>query len=357
MRDARRMEKNPSPKVSEVYSGLVLRQGNGILNWTGVVKVLPERLDWPAHWKEHRDVFVCSQSDLFHEDVPYEFIGRVFSAMWNYSWHTYYILTKRPERLLALLENDPPEGLRDFNSTNFPHVVVGISAEDQAAAEERMPLLVRVPLASTQRFVSAEPLIGAVDLTRWIHQIGWVIAGGESGSHARPMHPNWARSLRDQCDEAGVAYHFKQWGEFAPEAIAHERQLVAFQDHDTTLYRAGLPKAGSKTPSITMQEDDTRLYRIGRKKAGRVLDSQYWNARPGDDYGPTDAPHPLGTEVTITDAGEEYNGLVAVVSTIQPDNPEDKEFGGEEAAYYVSIDGREIEQAFSYWQLQPEAQS
>ena len=265
MRDARRMESNPNQKVSSVYSGLVVKQGNGLLNWTGVVKTLPERLEWPAHWKDHRDVFVCSQSDLFHEDVPDEFIGRVFSAMWNYNWHTYYVLTKRPERLLKLLQERPPEGLQDFNSTNFPHVIFGISAEDQKAANERMPRLLQVPLAPTQRFVSAEPLRGPVDLSIWIDQIGWVIAGGESGTHARPMHPDWPRLLRDQCCDADIAYHFKQWGEFVPESIAKERQLVAFTDHDAKLYRAGESKAGKGTPTVI--QGDTTFYRVGRRKA------------------------------------------------------------------------------------------
>ncbi len=134
MRDARRMERNPNPKISDIYSGLVIKQANGILNWTGTVKTLPERLNDPAHWKGRRDVFVCSQSDLFHEDVPSEFIGRVFSAMWNYAWHTYYVLTKRPERLLNLLQENPPDGLRDLNATHFPHVFIGVSAENQETA-------------------------------------------------------------------------------------------------------------------------------------------------------------------------------------------------------------------------------
>lgn len=352
MRDARRMGSNPNRKVSEVYEGLVEKQANGLLNWTGVVRELPERLDWPGRWRDHKDIFVCSQSDLFHEGISDEFIGRVFSAIWNYNQHTYYVLTKRPERMLRLLEEKPPEGLRDFNSTNFPHVIFGISAEDQKAAEARMPLLVQVPLTPTQRFVSAEPLLGPLDLSQWIDQIGWVITGGESGKHARPMHPQWPKSLRDQCEEANIAYHFKQWGEFLPEGLAHERLPIPYTDpqSNTLLYRAGKAKAGKGTSSII--QDGMTCYRVGRKKAGRVLDGEYWNARPRADYGPIYAGYPLDTKVTITDAGQEYNGLQAVVSTIQPidDNPE---FDGEEATYYLSIDGQEITQAFSYWQLQP----
>ena len=329
MRDARRMESNSNPKISRVYSGLVMKQANGLLNWTGTVKTLPERLSDPAHWKEHRDIFVCSQSDLFHKDVPADFIGQVFSAMWNYSWHTYYVLTKRPERLLALLQEDPPEGLRDFNETNFPHVIVGISAEDQAAAEKRLPLLTQLPLPADQLFVSAEPLVGALDLARWIDRIGWVIVGGESGKHARPMHPDWAKGLRDQCVASGTAYHFKQWGEWFTER----------------------PERG-KPETCTL--DSTTFYRIGRRRAGRVLDGQYWNARPGADGGPTYAPHPLHAEVTVNEsAGPERSGVVGIVTTVRPDDPAAREIDGEEASYWISVNGRELPQAFSYWQLEP----
>lgn len=363
MRDARRMGSNPNPKVSSVYSGLVEKQPNGLLNWTGVVRELPQRLNWPAKWHEHRDIFVCSQSDLFHDSVSDEFIGRVFSAMWNNPQHTYYVLTKRPERLLALLSKTPPDGLQDFNSANFPHVIFGISAEDQKAANERMPLLVQVPLHPTQRFVSAEPLIGKLDLSRWIKEIGWVIAGGESGSSAKPMFTEWPRLLRDQCEAANVAFHFKQWGEYLPEPLAKEHQPIAYTEGSTLLYRAGSPKATAKTPVI-IGSDGTQYYRVGRKKAGRVLDGEYWNARPGKDVGPVPAPHPIGSTVMVTDTasrgngfvGGTYDGLIGTIEIIQPDDPDDQEFAGEEATYYLQVteagETRHIQQAFSYWQLE-----
>lgn len=308
MRDARRMESNPNPKISSVYSGLVTKQNNGILNWTGIVKTLPKRLNTPAEWKEHKDVFVCSQSDLFHKDVPAEFIGQVFSSMWNYAWHTYYILTKRPERILELLVKNAPEGLPDLNATNFPHVIIGISAEDQTAAEQRLPLLTQLPLPASQLFVSAEPLVGPLDLSKWIKRIGWVIAGGESGKHARPMHPSWPRSLRDQCEEANVAFHFKQWGEFLPEELATEKQAIAYTEQDTMLYNVGKAKAGKNTLTIT--QDETTYYRVGRKKAGRILDGMYWNARPGQNKSPILASHLIGSTVTAVNTGAEYNSLV-----------------------------------------------
>ena len=344
------MESNPNPKISRVYSGLVTKQANGLLNWTGTVKTLPERLNDPAHWKEHRDIFVCSQSDLFHKDVPDEFIGQVFSAMWNYAQHTYYILTKRPERVLELLEGTPPEGLADFNSTNFPHVLVGISAEDQAAAEKRLPLLTQLPLASSQLFVSAEPLIGPLDLSKWLDRLGWVIAGGESGKHARPMHPDWPRHLRDQCEEARVSYHFKQWGEFTPELPGAEAEKI--EEANGPLYRLKPSKARKSVPTLT--QDGTTFYRVGRRKAGRILDGQYWNARSGADDGPTYAPHPLHGEVTVNESAEPaYSGIVGIVTTIQPNDAAAREIDGEEASYWITAGGRKFPQAFGYWQIRP----
>jgi protein gp37 len=348
MRDARRMESNPHPNISSVYSGLVMRQGNGLLNWTGTVKTLPERLDWPANWREHRDVFVCSQSDLFHPDVPDAFIGEVFSRMWNYNWHTYYVLTKRPERLLALLEQDLKTGLADFNSAHFPHVMVGISAENQATANTRLPLLTQLPLASSQLFVSAEPLIGPLDLSEWLNRLGWVIAGGESGKHARPMHPNWPRKLRDQCQEAGIAYHFKQHGEWTTEPPGREAEMIT--ERGSTLYQ--LKPVRTRKPVLTTTQERTTLYRRGRRTTGRVLDGYYWNARPGKNTKPIPAPHALGTTVTVQNC--EFAGMKGTITIICPDDPEDCEFPGEEATYFLSSeDGNRIQQAFSYWQLQP----
>lgn len=351
MRDARRMGSNPNPKISEVYNGLVVQQKNGLLNWTGAVRELPERLDWPARWREHRDIFVCSQSDLLHEDISDEFIGRAFRAMRDYSWHTYYVLTKRPERLVELLSETPPEGLEDFNSTNFPNVIVGISAEDQKAADTRMPLLVQVPLDATQRFVSAEPLIGPLDLSQWLHDIGWVIAGGESGKYAKIMHPPWPRLLRDQCNEADVAFHFKQWGEWTPTLPLTDVAIISDQG---TRYHIRTHNTRAISPRALIHEDIT-FYRLGRKKTGRILDGEYWNARPGEDTAPIFAPRPLGTPVVINaNAGPEWDGTRGIISTIQSDEDEDQEVDGEEVTYYVTANGSEFAQAFGYWQLTPE---
>lgn len=354
MKDARRMGSNPNPKVSAVYNGLVEVQTNGLLNWTGMVRELPERLDWPSKWPEHRDIFVCSQSDLFHEDISDEFIGRAFSAMWNYSWHTFYVLTKRPERLVKLLQETPPDGLQDFNSTNFPHVMIGISAENQKAAEERMPYLLQMPLDPTQRFVSAEPLIGSLDVSQWRHGFGWLIGGGESGLHAKPMHPAWPRLLRDQCDEAEILFHFKQWGEWSPFPPSPDPEVKKL-DGGGTLYQMKPLIAKTKLP-LTTTIDGMTMYRVGRRQAGHVLDGVYWNARPGhDNTDPMYAVHPLGTSVCIDEcAGPRCARLHGVITTIRSlDEAQVIELDGEEVDYYLTVNGQELEQAFGYWQLVP----
>ena len=186
------------------------------------VQCHPDRLEQPLHWRKPRRVFVDSMSDLFHEDIPAEFISSVFEVMEKCPQHTFMILTKRPERMLALLKiwSQAIEYIRPL-----PNVWLGVSVEDQKAADERIPLLLKTPAALL--FVSCEPLLGPVDLldingallSWWkacgvegvdAGDISWVIAGGESGPEARLMHPDWARSLRDQCQSSGVPFFLKQ---------------------------------------------------------------------------------------------------------------------------------------------------
>lgn len=213
----------------------------------------PDRLDKPFKWKKPRRVFVNSMSDLFHEQVPDDFIEQVFSVMALADRHTFQVLTKRPERMARLLADDGfaeavtyVEGDEGYGHLPWPlpNVWLGTSVEDQRAADERIPHLLRTPAAV--RFLSCEPLIGEVWIDRYLwfsgpstagpwkdalgrHRggggiggqmmsaresgdIGWVIAGGESGPGFRPMDPDWPRSLRDQCVAAGVPFFFKQWG-------------------------------------------------------------------------------------------------------------------------------------------------
>lgn len=179
----------------------------------------PDRLTIPIRWKKPHRIFVNSMSDLFHPDVPVGFITDCFEVMAACPHHVFQILTKRPRRMLDMLEK------------SSPNVWLGVSCEDQTTANERILLLLQTPAAV--RFISAEPLLGPIDLTALsdhslprpasrnalqrpvcssLECLDWVIAGGESGPGARPMHSDWVRSLRDQCVAAAVPFFFKQWG-------------------------------------------------------------------------------------------------------------------------------------------------
>ncbi len=155
-------------------------------------------IDIPKKWRRPRRIFVNSMSDLFHEDIPKEFITRVFASMCDSPQHTYQILTKRPDRLLELSHDLP---VRDF-------IWLGTSVEN-SRYKHRIEILRKVDTPT--RFLSLEPLIGdlgELDLTG----IHWVIAGGESGPRSRPMNPDWVRGIRRQCETQGVPFFFKQWG-------------------------------------------------------------------------------------------------------------------------------------------------
>jgi protein gp37 len=198
------------------------------------VTLRPERLDQPLRWKKPRRIFTNSMSDLFHDSVPDEFIAEVFAVMALAKQHVFQVLTKRHGRMRSLLNG------RDFRTAvqraalvrvggrapwlvepwwPLANVWLGVSVEDQKWADIRVPALLDTPAAV--RFLSCEPLLGPVDLDRWLtwpsdgsirHDLDWLICGGESGHGARPMHPDWARSLRNQCAAAGVPYFFKQTG-------------------------------------------------------------------------------------------------------------------------------------------------
>lgn len=261
-----------------------------------------DRLGEPLRWKKPRKVFVCSMSDLFHEDVPNEFIDYVFAVMGRSQQHTFILLTKRPERMREYLQAGRyqqilniayrlkyrPEGLgKGIDNPKdmrwWPNVWLGVTAENQQRADERIPILLQIPAAV--RFVSIEPMLGPVDLTgirfdrntimnvlegcginrlspcqsipnAFCEKINWVICGGETGPGARPMHPEWMRSVRDQCRDAGVPFFFKQWGEWNPD-------------------NKGICR-GIRTQKL----EGVVLYRIGKKAAGRSLDGETWDEMP-----------------------------------------------------------------------------
>ncbi|MDF2621439.1 MAG: hypothetical protein K0S00_4098 [Xanthobacteraceae bacterium] len=383
MRQAARIERM---QPGSHYAGTVQPSKAGPV-WTGKVALAPEHiLTQPLRWRRPRRIFVNSMGDLFHESVPDEWIDRVFAVMALTPQHTYQVLTKRSARMRAYLAAaDTPERAfsaamrqvpvtRDISAVEkfapgerpssyfpwpLPGVWLGVSTEDQRRADERVPDLLATPAAI--RFVSAEPLLGPLDLTRvgnlssiraafpevvareerkrprsgdgsvsgfQIEAVGsaqssieffqtpdhmggfsaasprrfprldLVIAGGESGPNARPMHPDWARSLRDQCAAAGVAFFFKQWGEWLPgqnevyPGFKDGRRVAHWQDGGWGPRAASRPDANYVTwaPDGTMHRGERKAgnyfevaawaQRIGKKAAGRLLDGVEHNAMP-----------------------------------------------------------------------------
>ena len=287
------------------YRGLVV-QGEPTKDgftpeWTGEVRCHPEALDEPLRWKKPKTIFVCSMSDLFHSQVPWEFIGKVFDVMAASPRHTYQVLTKRPGRMAHFAEHIWPKQANQAHRTTRPlawggtweatwppNVWAGTSLEQEWDGQrhlvKRLDCLARVP--AKVRFVSVEPMLGPVDLTRWLlggvdmtnwswpeegpSIISWVIVGGESGPGARPMHADWARSLRNQCQEAGVPFFFKQWGQWGP-----------FRDNGPlppNCHYIGLD--GAIRIGDYEADTDGCMGRGGKKAAGALLDGREWREMP-----------------------------------------------------------------------------
>ena len=193
MRMAARLEAMGQTKYTKTT-----RISGGRAKWTGHLVIDEKSLNTPFKWHSGRMIFVNSMSDIFHDTIPFEFLRSVFSVMQETPRHTYQVLTKRAENLERLAPRLPWA----------PNVWMGVSIES-ADYVWRIDHLRRTP--ANTKFVSLEPLLGPLENLD-LHGIDWAIAGGESGPRARPMHPEWVRSIRDQCLEAGVAFHFKQWG-------------------------------------------------------------------------------------------------------------------------------------------------
>lgn len=266
------------------------------------VKLHPDRLKQPLHWRKPRKIFVCSMGDLFHGWVPTEFIAVVFSIIATAKIHTFQILTKRPERMEALLksstfkdsiggqvahylpERAPKHWYHDPHKFQWPlpNAWLGTTVENDKHTD-RIESLFRTPAA--KRFVSIEPMLGPIDLTR-VHSVNgiwsvlsntgddwqrsgakldWVIVGGESGPKARPMNPDWVRSIRDQCQAAGVPFFFKQWGEWL-----HESQFT----NDEQLNK------GLSSKRVDDSGGHFQFVRVGKKAAGRELDGRTWEEMP-----------------------------------------------------------------------------
>jgi protein gp37 len=300
LRDSHRLAGNPNPKIHEVYNGLTEKK-NGVVRWTGKVKLVRDRLDQPLRWKRPRKIFVNSMSDLFHEDLPIEDIYKVLITIGQchllMRGHIFMVLTKRPDRMCAVMKRFYKESTFPFPNP-LPNLWLGTSTENQEWADRRIPHLLETPAAI--RFLSCEPLLGRISLQPWFHGMGvtvslrplqvipaidWVVVGGESGPKARPMHPDWAISLRDQCVEANVPFFFKQKGAWTWDVWEPKADDIAMSPggHIVQSFKCARPNTTY-----------TRMQKVGKKKAGRLLDGREWNQTPGQQGGYITEPVILG---------------------------------------------------------------
>ncbi|MER9814250.1 phage Gp37/Gp68 family protein [Mesorhizobium sp. M0129] len=320
------------------YNGTT-RKVKGTAIWTGKVALAPEKiLLQPLAWRAPRKIFVNSMGDLFHEDVPDAWIDKVFAVMALAPQHTFQVLTKRKRmreymnwqafdrvviQMMAMVDQGTPSVRETCERHGIPwqqprsahdwwplrNVWLGVSAERQQEADERVPALLATPAAV--RFISAEPLLGPIDFTSISGEapnytfrvnalsgrhtipsdnptdivtdgacLDWIIVGGESGPDARPMHPDWVRDVRDDCAAANVAFFFKQWGEWAPGELAPRMQVrterAATFWNDKWLFENVTPAAGQSMHS----DDEPDVFRFGKRGLGRSLDGVEHNAMP-----------------------------------------------------------------------------
>ncbi len=275
------------------------------------VTLHPLRLDEPMGWRKPRKIFVCSMADPFHKDVPFDYLEKMHRFMWHAQQHTFLLLTKRPgiaREFHDYIRAKPFTFLTEQGKYwPLPNVWLGVSVENQETANERIPMLVEIDAAL--HFISYEPALGPADLEKYLlacddcgnrgsaalfgnrpgsgHNLcqdacikrgespalDWVILGGESGPGARPMDVQWARTIRDQCVEAGVPFFFKQWGEWAPSKTQPE-----------FIHRRDFSDIGFFNESGNFQNGvcshAQHMIRVGKKKAGRLLDGREWNEFP-----------------------------------------------------------------------------
>lgn len=312
------------------------------------VELHPERLDQLLRWQRPRMIFTPSLSDWLHDDVPDSLLAQLFAVIALTPRHTYQLTTKRPARGRSLLRSERfrrsvvgaildrlgdgrlPAHLDplELHERWWPlrNAWIGVSVEDQAAADLRIPILLDTPAAV--RWISAEPLLGPVDVAKYLTRsdacptcdgsgslpvpggaqqcpdceydhcsarpggVDWVVAGGESGPDARPMHPDWARTLRDQCQTTDVPYLFKQWGEHGEVPKLRADGLydmtmpgITVAD-DGTVYHPGElaypdgPRYGEAIRAGHDRAHLTAMYRTGKKAAGRELDGRTWDEYP-----------------------------------------------------------------------------
>lgn len=294
------------------YAGLT-KTVNGNAVWTGDVRMAPDHIiNAPLRGTKPRTYFVNSMGDLFHESVPDAWIDRVFAVMALSPRHTFIVLTKRADRMRAyvnavpqraercaaslVIKWDEPERVLGVLRSDYVgarpwplhNVWLGVSAERQQEADVGIPDLLATPAAV--RLVSAEPLLGPINfeaiprksadgfcrpLDGRFNRIDWIIVGGESGPNARPMHPDWARSIRDQCAASGVAFFFKQWGEWEvamdrdkhdPDWKADYTNFYAENDKSRWLNLAGGRGFHGERFHV--------MRRVGKQRSGSKLDGR-----------------------------------------------------------------------------------
>ena len=275
-------------------------------SWNGETQMVESQLTKPLSWKKPRIVFVCSMGDLFHESIPFEWTDRIFKLMYKAKQHKFIILTKRPKQMIEYFKWVGDRAgctIYDMAPSKDSNLIFGVSIEDQKTADQRIPLLLSLPV--TNRMISIEPMLGPLDLTPFlpiapkgeIHHtdqylekegrsfpqqgemsegqrgLSWVICGGESGSAARPMHPDWVRSVRDQCQAAGVPFFFKQWGEWLPAAQNNVNEnLSAKRENIISMSAEGDYGPYFKTDYMVDDRNYKTIAKIGRKAAGNLLD-------------------------------------------------------------------------------------
>lgn len=247
-------------------------QNNKQTEWNGHTLLRMDHLQKPEQWAKPRAIFVCSMGDLFHEHCDFEKIDAVFSVMSDCDQHLYLLLTKRPEGAKRFFQWKSLQHGIPWQPK--PNIWLGVTAENQEQANKRIPILLDIPAA--KRFVSIEPMLGRVDFQNLNEGIGlhydclsgkayslgeeytggpqldWVICGGETGSKARPMHPDRVRSVRDQCKAAAVPFFFKQWGEWLPMDHTDDEQFwkskrsmeVGYSSTSNTVFKVGTKTAG-----------------------------------------------------------------------------------------------------------------
>jgi protein gp37 len=275
------MSGNPRPSIAAKFAGLTTKGKGRTPVWTGQLRLWQPALLKPLRWRKPRLAFTNSLSDIGHENLRDADREAIWAVMALSPRHTFQTLTKRALRMKEWLSDPATPGrieavMRRYKAGAalpawpLPNVWVGVSVEDQRWADERIPLLLEMPAAV--RFISAEPLLGAVSLRKSIGLAGakagdlkaagldWCIVGGESGPRSRPMHPDWSRSLRDECESGGTAFFFKQHGGWGDPIPGLKRRTI------------GLMPDGHRVPAGTA--GSTCRANVGKKRSGTLLDGR-----------------------------------------------------------------------------------